>query len=31
MDAALIAGAQKIEHYETSGYGSAAHYAEMLG
>jgi ferritin-like metal-binding protein YciE len=31
MDAALIAGAQKIEHYEISGYGSAAHYAEMLG
>ena len=31
MDAAIIAGAQKIEHYEISGYGSAAHYAEMLG
>jgi ferritin-like metal-binding protein YciE len=31
LDAALIAGAQKIEHYEISGYGSAAHYAEMLG
>jgi ferritin-like metal-binding protein YciE len=31
MDAALIAGAQKIEHYEISGYGSAACYAEMLG
>lgn len=31
MDAALIAGAQKVEHYEISGYGSAAHYAEMLG
>ncbi|HWA34447.1 MAG TPA: DUF892 family protein [Cyclobacteriaceae bacterium] len=31
MDAALIAGAQKIEHYEISGYGSAAYYAEMLG
>src|SRR5690606_14955745 len=29
MDAALIAGAQKVEHYEISGYGSAAHYAEM--
>ncbi|MBO9657774.1 MAG: DUF892 family protein, partial [Chitinophagaceae bacterium] len=27
MDAALIAGAQKVEHYEISGYGSAAHYA----
>jgi len=31
MDAALIAGAQKVEHYEISGYGSAAEYAEMLG
>lgn len=31
MDAALIAGAQKAEHYEISGYGSAAHYAEILG
>jgi ferritin-like metal-binding protein YciE len=31
MDAALIAGAQKVEHYEISGYGTAAHYAEMLG
>jgi ferritin-like metal-binding protein YciE len=31
MDAALIAGAQKVEHYEISGYGSAAIYAQMLG
>ena len=31
MDAAIIAGAQKVEHYEISGYGSAACYAEMLG
>ncbi|MGC4057832.1 MAG: DUF892 family protein [Chitinophagaceae bacterium] len=31
MDAAIIAGAQKVEHYEISGYGSAAYYAEMLG
>lgn len=31
MDAALIAGAQKVEHYEISGYGTAAHYADMLG
>ena len=31
MDAALIAGAQKVEHYEISGYGTAAHYAEILG
>ena len=31
MDAALIAGAQKVEHYEISGYGTAAYLAEMLG
>jgi ferritin-like metal-binding protein YciE len=31
MDAALIATAQKVEHYKISGYGSAACYAEMLG
>ncbi len=31
MDATIIAGAQKVEHYEISGYGSAAHYADMLG
>jgi ferritin-like metal-binding protein YciE len=31
MDAALIAGAQKVEHYEISGYATAAHYALMLG
>ena len=31
MDATLIAGAQKIEHYEISGYRSAAYFAEMLG
>ena len=31
MDAALIAAAQRIEHYEISGYGTAAHYAERLG
>ncbi len=30
LDATLIAGAQKIEHYEISGYGSAAYYAEEL-
>ena len=27
-DAGLIACAQKIEHYEISGYGTAAHFAE---
>ncbi|MET4105441.1 ferritin-like domain-containing protein [Hymenobacter sp. UYP22] len=31
MDAALIAAAQRIEHYEISGYGTAAHYAKRLG
>ncbi len=30
MDAALIAAAQRIEHYEIAGYGTAAHYAERL-
>ncbi|WP_242928792.1 YciE/YciF ferroxidase family protein [Pontibacter vulgaris] len=30
-DAGLIAAAQKIEHYEISAYGTAAHYAERLG
>ena len=27
LDAALICGAQKIEHYEIAGYGTAAHLA----
>ncbi len=31
MDAALIGMAQKIEHYEIAGYGTAAHLAEGLG
>ena len=31
MDAALIAAAQKIEHYEIAGYGTLATYAEELG
>lgn len=30
-DAALIAAAQKVEHYEISGYGTARAYAEALG
>ncbi len=30
-DAALIAAAQKVEHYEISGYGTARTYAQMLG
>lgn len=30
LDAGMIATAQRIEHYEISGYGTAATYAEML-
>ena len=30
-DAGLIAAAQKVEHYEISGYGSARAHARMLG
>ncbi len=30
-DAGLIASAQKMEHYEISGYGTAAHFAQRLG
>ena len=30
LDATLIAGVQKIEHYEISGYGTAANLAEEL-
>lgn len=31
MDAALIAAAQKVEHYEIATYGTLRTYAEMLG
>ena len=31
LDAALIAAAQKVEHYEMSAYGSARAFAEQLG
>jgi ferritin-like metal-binding protein YciE len=31
MDAALICGAQKIEHYEIAGYGTAVYIAHELG
>jgi ferritin-like metal-binding protein YciE len=31
LDAALIAAAQKVEHYEIAGYGCARTYAAMLG
>jgi len=30
-DAGLIAAAQKVEHYEISGYGSARTHAQILG
>jgi len=30
-DAGLIAAAQKVEHYEISGYGSARTHAQQLG
>jgi len=31
LDAALIGAAQKVEHYEIAGYGTARTYAELLG
>lgn len=31
MDAGLIAVAQRVEHYEIAGYGTACTYAKMLG
>jgi ferritin-like metal-binding protein YciE len=31
MDAAIIAGSQKIEHYEIACYGTARTYAQQLG
>jgi ferritin-like metal-binding protein YciE len=31
MDAAIIASAQRVEHYEMAGYGTARTYAELLG
>ncbi|MBA3345420.1 MAG: ferritin-like domain-containing protein [Gemmatimonadales bacterium] len=31
LDAALIASAQKVEHYEIASYGCVCTYAEMLG
>jgi ferritin-like metal-binding protein YciE len=30
-DAGLISAAQRVEHYEIAGYGTARTYAEMLG
>ena len=31
MDAALIAAAQRVEHYEIAGYGTVSAYADLLG
>jgi len=31
MDAALIAAAQRVEHYEIAGYGTVRTYAQILG
>jgi len=31
IDAALVAAAQRVEHYEIAGYGTARAYAEKLG
>lgn len=31
LDAAIIAAAQKVEHYEMSGYGTARTFAKLLG
>src|SRR5947209_5109646 len=31
LDAGLIAGAQKVEHYEIAGYGTVRTYAKLLG
>ena len=31
MDAAIISGAQKIEHYEIASYGTCRTYAQLIG
>jgi ferritin-like metal-binding protein YciE len=31
LDAALIAAAQRVEHYEMAGYGCVRTYARLLG
>jgi ferritin-like metal-binding protein YciE len=31
LDAALIAAAQRVEHYEIAGYGTARTFAQHLG
>ena len=31
LDAGMIAGAQRVEHYEIAGYGTVCTYARLLG
>jgi ferritin-like metal-binding protein YciE len=31
LDAAIIAGSQKVEHYEIASYGTLAYFADLLG
>jgi ferritin-like metal-binding protein YciE len=31
LDAGIIAGAQRVEHYEIAGYGTVRTYAQLLG
>ena len=31
MDAAIISAAQRVEHYEIAGYGTAREFAQLLG
>jgi ferritin-like metal-binding protein YciE len=31
LDAGLIGAAQRVEHYEMAGYGTASAFAEVLG
>jgi ferritin-like metal-binding protein YciE len=31
LDAGMIAGAQRVEHYEMAAYGTARAYASLLG
>ena len=31
LDAGMIAGAQRVEHYEIAGYGTVRTYANLLG
>src|SRR5580704_17124046 len=31
LDTGLISAAQRVEHYETAGYGSVSAYAKLLG